>query len=150
MPSFANTHSTVINTDAATIHALINDFHRWTHWSPWEKRDPELNRTYSGPDEGVGAEYAREGNKQVGTGRMEITASTPERIELDLEFIKPIKASNKTVFELSPVDGGTQLSWTMTGGRNVLMHVAGKLFFDKAIAKDFDQGLAAIKELAVG
>jgi len=148
MPKFTQTRSTVVNADSAAVHALLNDFHHWSAWSPWEKKDPELKRTFTGPEQGTGAKYAWEGNKQVGTGRMEITGSTPQRVDIDLEFIKPFKASNKTIFELTPAPSGTKLDWTMTGERNFLWNLMGKLFFDKAIAKDFDEGLASIKTLA--
>ncbi len=36
----------------------------------------------------------------------------------------------------------------MTGTRNLFMEIAGKLFFDRAIAKDFDRGLGKLKALA--
>jgi hypothetical protein len=148
MPAFAQTRTAVINADPATIHAILNDFHEWGKWSPWESKDPQLERTFTGNEQGVGAKYAWTGNKQVGSGTMEITGSTPSRIDIDLEFITPFKAKNKTVFELSPAEGGTKLSWVMSGDRNIVMTVLGKLYFDKAIAKDFDKGLASIKGLA--
>ncbi|MCE5291433.1 MAG: SRPBCC family protein [Nocardiaceae bacterium] len=148
MPSFSNTRTAVINADPATIHALINDFHKWEGWSPWEKLDPQIKRTYSGAAEGVGAQYAWEGNKKVGKGSMEITSSTPNRIELDLKFIVPFEADNKTTFTLTPAGAGTEVAWTMSGERNLLFAILGKLLFDKAIGKDFDKGLASLKELA--
>ena len=46
--------------------------------------------------------------------------------------------------------GGTDVTWTMTGTRSAIMGLAGKLFFDKAIGKDFDKGLAALKAAAEG
>lgn len=148
MAAFTQTRTTAIKADAAAIHKLLNDFHQWGAWSPWEKLDPQLQRHFAGAEQGAGAKYSWEGNKKVGSGRMEITDSTPDRIDIDLEFIKPFKASNKTIFELKPTAGGTELSWTMTGKRNLVMEIAGKLFFDKAIGKDFDKGLADIKQLA--
>ena len=36
----------------------------------------------------------------------------------------------------------------MTGTRSAIMSVGGKLFFDKAIGKDFDRGLADLKTQA--
>lgn len=50
------------------IHALLTDFHAWTCW-PWEDIDPAMSRTYSGPEAGVGAGYAWEGNKKAGKAR---------------------------------------------------------------------------------
>lgn len=81
---------------------------------------------------------------------MRITDSTPERIEIDLEFIKPFKARNKTVFEFVPEGDGTRVVWTMTGERGLLMHLAGRLFVDKALGEDFERGLAKLKAAAEG
>ena len=148
MANFSNSRSTLIGAAPATVHGLINDFHQWQAWSPWEPLDPDLVRTYSGAASGVGAKYAWQGNKKVGTGPMEITESTPEHVPLDLEFIAPFKASNKSVFQLTPVGDGTRLEWTMSGKRNLLMSVLGAVYFDRAIGKDFERGLAAIKRLA--
>ena len=150
MPNFANTRTTVINAPAATIHALVNDFHEWTKWSPWEGLDPDLKRTYTGPEAGVGSEYAWKGNNKTGCGSMAITASTPEQIALDLEFLKPFKASNKVTFTFTAASGGTKVAWGMSGKRNVAFAVLGALFFDKAIAKDYDKGLAQLKAAAEG
>lgn len=148
MPKFSNTRSAVVMAPPARIHALLNDFHEWAAWSPWEPLDPDMKRSYSGASSGVGAQYAWEGNKKVGTGRMEITESTSERIALDLEFLAPFKAQNTSVFQLTPVGDSTTLSWTMSGQRNALMALMGRLYFDRAISKDFDKGLASIKRLA--
>ncbi|MFT4265137.1 MAG: SRPBCC family protein [Nocardioides sp.] len=147
MPSFSNTRETVIAAPAASIHTLIDDFHAWQAWSPWEGLDADLARTYSGADRGVGAVYDWVGRKS-GTGRMTLVDETPEKVVIDLDFLKPIKAHNVTTFALLPDPQGTRVTWTMTGSRNVAMHVAGRLFFDNAIGKDFDKGLAALKRLA--
>lgn len=151
MPSFSQQRETTINAAPAAVLPLLNDFHNWKDWSPWEELDPELKRTFTGPDSGVGSHYAWVGNKKVGTGSMEITNATDERVDIDLEFIAPFKASNKTTFELQPQgSSSTRVVWSMSGERNLFMAVAGKLFFDKAIAKDFDRGLAKLKALAEG
>src|SRR4051794_31674992 len=65
-PGFKIERSAVIHAPPAAVFALINDFHEWTKWSPWEKMDPDLKRTYEGPAAGVGAKYAWAGNKKVG------------------------------------------------------------------------------------
>ena len=143
MPSFSQTHETTIAAPPATVHALVADFREWQKWSPWEGLDPDLERDYSG--EGVNQRYRWSGNKQAGEGEMRMTGLTPERIDLDLEFIKPFKAQNKIDFVLTPEGDGTRVAWTMSGHRNVLLAAMGKAFFDKAIAKDFDRGLASLK-----
>lgn len=149
MPTFAMSRSTTIDAPTDRVHSHVNDFREWQQWSPWEGLDPELERTYTGPVEGVGAHYAWSGNKKAGTGTMEITGSTPSRVEIALEFLVPFKASNVTTFELTPVGAGaTRVAWHMTGRRGLFMTVAGRLFFDRAIAKDFDRGLAQLKSVS--
>ena len=78
--SFRVERSAIIKAPPEKIFPLISDFHLWPGWSPWENIDPNLKRTYSGSENGLGAVYAWEGNKKVGQGRMEITeSSAPER-----------------------------------------------------------------------
>ena len=96
---FRVTRSATIAAPAATVFAEINDFHRWQAWSPWEKLDPTMKRTFEGPASGVGASYGWEGNSDVGAGRMTISESKPaEIIRIKLEFLKPMQATNLTTF----------------------------------------------------
>ena len=149
MAHFEMSRSTTINAPAARVHSLLNDFREWQQWSPWEGLDPDLKRTFTGPATGVGSHYAWAGNKKAGEGTMEITESTPSSVAIDLEFLKPFKASNVTAFDLTEAGSGTtRVNWTMTGTRGVIMGLMGKLFFDKAIGKDFDKGLASLKATA--
>jgi hypothetical protein len=106
-----------INAPSATFFPHINDFHRWTAWSPFEKMDPALQRSYAGPSSGVGAAYGWVGNSKVGEGSMKITESTPTRkVGIALEFMKPFKASNVATFTLTPEAGGaTRVTWAMDG-----------------------------------
>lgn len=146
MPAFSQTHETTIAAPPATVHALIADFHEWVKWSPWEGLDPELKRTYTGA--GVGARYTWAGNKKAGEGAMTFAGITASEIKVDLQFLKPFKAENDIAFALSPAGEGTRVAWTMSGNRNLVFAVMGKLYFDKAIGKDFDRGLASLKAAA--
>ncbi|MEO7432015.1 MAG: SRPBCC family protein, partial [Dokdonella sp.] len=76
------------------IFGLVNDFHSWAAWSPWEKMDPAVQRTFSGEPSGKGAVYAWKGNSKVGEGRMEILESSPSRIVIKLDFVAPFEAHN--------------------------------------------------------
>lgn len=148
MANFELSRSTRIEADPARVHDLIDDFRHWESWSPWEDLDPQMEHRYFGPDRGVGARHEWSGNKKAGEGAMEITTSNPERVIADLEFIKPFKASNVSRFDLTPANGGTEVTWTMTGTRNPALRLMGKLFVDKAIGKDFDRGLVNLKRQA--
>jgi uncharacterized protein YndB with AHSA1/START domain len=132
------------------IFPLIADFHNWTSWSPWEKKDPALKRTFSGAASGKGAIYAWEGNRDVGTGRMEITdASSPSRITIQLDFIKPFEGHNVTDFTLQPEGGATTVTWDMHGPLAYMARVFGIFVnMDKMIGNDFEAGLANLKAVA--
>jgi uncharacterized protein YndB with AHSA1/START domain len=129
------------------IFALINDFHNWGAWSPWEKMDPNLKRTFSGQPSGTGSIYEWEGNKKVGQGRMEIKESSPSRkIIIQLDFLKPFEAYNTAEFTLDPVGDSTNVNWAMHG-RQPFMFKVMKVFMnmDKLVGKDFEAGLANLK-----
>lgn len=151
MADFTVSRSTTIAAPPEKVHALVNDFHAWRSWSPWEELDPDLQRTYTGPDAGVGAHYAWTGNRRAGAGSMEITTSTPEQIAITLSFLKPWKATNQVAFAFGHDGNGTQVTWTMHGRHAGL----GRLFalfmsMDKLVGKDFEKGLAQLKEQAEG
>jgi hypothetical protein len=130
----------------AAIRERIVDFRRWRTWSPWEDLDPDLKRTYSGPDSGSGAVYEWEGNRKAGKGRMEITAAELDAVDIDLQFLKPFKARNAVRFTLQPDGDGTVVRWTMTGPKTFMTRVMGVFTsMDKLVGKDFEKGLSRLK-----
>jgi Polyketide cyclase / dehydrase and lipid transport len=131
------------------IFALINDFHQWVSWSPYENKDPAMKRSYSGAESGKGAVYGWEGNGNVGAGRMEILEeSIPSKILIKLDFFKPFEGHNTAEFTMLPQGGATHLSWVMRGPApfiSKLMQVFMNL--DHMVGKDFETGLANLKKL---
>jgi hypothetical protein len=129
------------------IFALINDFNRWGAWSPWEKKDPAMKRTFGATTSGKGAVYAWEGNKDVGQGRMEIAESLPpSKVALNLDFVKPFAAHNLVEFRLEPKGDATNVTWSMQGDTPYfakIIHVF--INMDKMVGKDFEAGLANLK-----
>lgn len=148
--NFAITRKIAINAPPEKIFPLINNFTAWSKWSPWDKLDPALQRTFSGPPEGVGSQYAWKGNDSVGTGRMEITEAAPfSRIAVRLDFLSPMEISNMAIFLLTPSASGTDVEWTMTGKQPFASKVFGVLVdIDKMVGDDFDRGLSALKQEA--
>ena len=130
--------------------AQVNDFHAWSKWSPWEKLDPNLKRSYEGPSAGAGATYAWVGNDDVGGGRMTIEKSNaPSEIQIKLEFLKPFEATNTTIFTFAKTGEGNKTTWAMEGD-NSFMGKAMGLFMnmDQMVGKDFEKGLASMKAVA--
>lgn len=149
MGSYTVTRSVHVDADPARCHALVDDFHEWTKWSPWEDVDPDLQRTYSGADRGVGAHYAWSGNRKAGRGSMEIVGSTPEQVDVDLRFEKPWKAENPVAFRFEPAGSGTRVTWTMSGENTGIAAVFAKVInMDRMLGNDFDKGLARLKAVA--
>jgi uncharacterized protein YndB with AHSA1/START domain len=147
--TFSVQRSASIKAPPEKIFAVVNDFHRWTEWSPWEKLDPAMKRTLSGAPSGKGTVYAWEGNGKAGAGRMEILESVPStKVAIQLDFIKPFEGHNITAFTLVPQGDTTTLNWTMTGPTpfiSKLMQVFVNM--DTMIGKDFEAGLANLKAL---
>lgn len=148
--NFSVTRSATIAAAPAVVFAQVNDFHAWGAWSPWEKRDPNLKRTYEGPTAGEGAIYSWVGNREVGEGKMTLIESRPaELIRIKLEFFKPFKATNTAQFEFKPEGDGTRVTWSMTGENNFIGKAIGLVMnMDKMIGGDFESGLAGIKAIA--
>jgi uncharacterized protein YndB with AHSA1/START domain len=147
--AFRVERSATINAPPEKIFAVLSDFHQWTHWSPWEHRDPALKRTFGGAERGKGAIYAWEGNKNVGSGRMEILeANTPSKLLIKLDFLKPFEAHNTAEFTMLPQGNATTVNWLMRGPAPFMSKVMQVFMsFDNMIGKDFETGLANLKQL---
>ncbi len=132
------------------VHALANDFHNFPHWSPWQKLDPDMQTTFEGPASGVGAKYAWQGNKDVGKGRMEIIESVPSsKVGMDLEFIEPFASKARTDIDIEPTATGSKVTWSMRGENNFISKLMSVFVsMDAMIGKDFEEGLANLKQLA--
>lgn len=149
MGTYTVSRSTTVEAPPSEVHALVNDFHEWVRWSPWEGLDPALVRHYSGPDQGVGSHYSWSGNRKAGAGHMEITSSTAEAVGVSLEFLKPFRSTSDVVFELVPSGAGTEVTWRMSGEQTGVMGVVGKVMkMDRLIGPDFEKGLARLKAVA--
>ena len=149
MSAFTISRTVTVDAAPAAVHALVEDFRRWRDWSPWEDLDPDLERTYSGAEAGVGAHYAWSGSRKAGSGSMEIVAATPESVRIALEFLRPWKASNEVVFTIAPEGAGTRVTWTMTGTHAGVARLFARFInVDKLVGRDFERGLTRLKELA--
>ena len=149
--TFSVRRSAAVQAPAEAIFPLINNFHQWVRWSPWEKRDPAMKRDYSGTESGKGAIYAWDGNKNVGSGRMEILdASSPSKITIKLDFFKPFEGHNRAEFTFVPEReaAATNVIWVMRGPSSFMSKVMQVFMdLDKMIGRDFEAGLANLKTL---
>jgi uncharacterized protein YndB with AHSA1/START domain len=145
--------ATTVKAPPEKIFPLISDFHQWGTWSPYETKDPAMRRSYSGAERGQGAVYGWEGNKNVGSGRMEILdAAAPSKIVIKLDFFAPFEGHNTAEFTMLPQGDGTnvttKVTWLMHGPSRFIgkiMHVF--INMDRMVGKDFEIGLANLKRL---
>lgn len=148
--TFRVQRATSIQAPPEKIFPFISDFHGWTSWSPWERIDPAMKRTYGGAEKGKGAIYEWEGNNKVGKGRMEITGTNPPgSVTIKLDFIKPFEGHNVAEFTIEPRGNATDVTWAMYGPNRFI----SKLFqtfmnMDNMIGKQFEAGLANLKGIA--
>jgi Polyketide cyclase / dehydrase and lipid transport len=106
--------ATRIQASPAKIFPYVNDFRRWREWSAYENLDADLKRSLSGAESGKGAVYEWAGRK-AGTGRMEITQSTPpSRVLIKLDFLKPFEGHNVAEFTFRDAGGATEVTWVMS------------------------------------
>jgi hypothetical protein len=147
--TFSVQRATAVKAPPERIFSLINDFHQWGAWSPYENKDPAMKRSYSGADSGKGAVYAWDGNKNVGSGRMEILeASAPSKIVIKLDFFTPFEGHNTAEFTMLPQGDATNVTWRMHGPAPFMakiMHLFMNI--DRMVGKDFEAGLANLKRL---
>ena len=138
-----------IKAPAEKIYPLISDFHQWVAWSPYEKKDPAMKRTYGGADSGKGATYAWDGDRNVGSGRMEILDATPpSKIVIKLDFFTPFEGHNTAEFTMLPQADGTHVTWVMHGPANFMSRLIQVFInLDNMIGRDFEAGLANLKAI---
>ena len=144
---FRVTRSTTVSAPAAVVFAQVNDLQKWEAWNPWQKKDPAMKLTFSGPPAGPGASYSWAGNNEVGEGRLTITESRPgELVRLKLEFMKPFSATNTAEFTFKPEGERTNVTWAMQGNNNFFakaLHLVMNM--DKMVGGEFEKGLVDMK-----
>jgi hypothetical protein len=140
--------TTNIKAAPERIFPLIDDLHAHTTWSPFEK-DPNMKRTHSGAPRGKGAVYEWDGNRQVGSGRIAITDSTPTKITMALDMLRPFAAHNTVEFTLEPTSSWTNVTWAMYGRQPYMAKFMSTFIdCDAMVGRQFEEGLAKMKALA--
>ena len=138
-----------INAPAEKIVAHIDDFHQWTAWSPYERLDPAMQRTFTGAPTGKGSIYEWSGNSDVGQGRMEILESSPAKVAIKLDFYKPMEASNIAEFAMQPKGDATDVTWAMYGPMPFISKIMCVFIdMDEMVGSDFEKGLADLKKVS--
>ena len=152
--AYSVARQTMIQAPPEVIFPHVNSLRAWNAWSPWAKKDPAARVSYQGPDSGVGAQFAWSGNREVGAGTMTIVTSDPaRRVGLKLDFTEPMVGTNDVALELKPVDGGTNVTWSIRGENGFLSRAimtAIGIDLERMIGGEYEAGLAALKRLVEG
>lgn len=148
--SFRVERSIDIAAPAEKIFPFLDDLKQQRLWSPWDQKDPNMKRDYSGAPRGVGAIYAWDGNREIGSGRQELVTVTPySKIEGKIDFFRPFEAHNRIEFLLKPTSQGTNVTWAIYGPMPFMSKVMCVFFsMDKMIGGEFEKGLVQLKALA--
>ncbi len=146
--TFQVQRSASISAPPEKIFPFLNDFQKAVAWVPYEMKDPAMKRSFSGAPSGKGSVYAFEGNNEVGTGRLEILDSTPQKVTVQLDMVKPFAGRNIIEYTLEPQGAATRVTWAMHGA----LPYIGKLMSvfidcDSMIGKDFEAGLSSLKAI---
>lgn len=148
--TFLISRSVSIKAEPEKIYPYMSDFHKGNLWSPYEKKDPTMKQTFSGPESGKGAVYEFAGDgKKVGSGRLEIIeAVPPTKVVLTLDMIEPMKGHNIVEYTLEPKGDSTKVTWSMSGNNTYLSKIICTFVsMDKMVGGDFETGLANLKAL---
>ena len=148
--TFRLSRSTSIKAPPEKIFPFLNDLRSFATWSPYEKKDPAMKRTFGGASSGKGATYDWDGDKNVGQGRLTIAESSPpSKVTMNLDFLRPWEAHNVVEFTLEPKGDTTNVTWAMQGPAPYMakvMHVFMNM--DRIVGDAFEAGLSNLKTLA--
>ncbi len=142
-------HSIFIQASPENVYPHLVFFEKRNAWYPWYKLDPDIETTTEGTDGEVGSISSWKGNNKVGEGYQKLILSQPyERVEHELEFIKPFKSEAKAYHTLTREADGTRVTW----GFESPMPVPSNIFaffmqLEKNLAKNYDKGLAELKKI---
>jgi uncharacterized protein YndB with AHSA1/START domain len=144
---FKVVRSATFNAPAADVFAVVNDFSRWTEWSPWADLDPNMKVTLEGPKAGEGAIYKWNGNDSAGEGENKLVESKPnELIRMKLTFLRPFPGEADVTFSFTSDGNATNTTWTMTS-MNQFVNKLISVFIDceEMCGKDFVKGLERLR-----
>lgn len=148
--TFRIERSATIDAPPEKVFAHVNDFHDWKNWSPFDKMDPAMKKTFGGAPAGKGSTYAWEGNGHAGSGDMTISESDAnQKVVTQLHFTKPFEAHNVAEFTFAPDGKGTKVTWAMTGPTPYVSKLMTTFVsMDKMVGPMFEEGLANLKTLS--
>ena len=142
--------SATLAASPAALFEQVNDHHKFNHWNPFMKLDPNVKTFYSGPNSGVGAACSWDGNRDIGAGSCTIIESKPnELVRCRMDWKRPMEGTSTVDFTFTPQGDRTVVTWAMYGKNNFMGKVVS-LFMDcdKICGPQFEKGLADLGSAA--
>lgn len=143
--------SILINAPINKVWENVSSLTAMDAWSPWNAKDPNMQRTVDGTDGTPGAKQSWVStSKEVGEGSQTIVAiDKPNKMSTKLEFIKPFKSEADAYVTLKEEGSETNATWGFKSQMVYPMNIM-KLFmnFEKNMDKDFGAGLSKLKEIS--
>ena len=148
--TFRVSRSLTIQASPEKLFPMINEMMAFNQWNPYQKKDPNIKGTYSGPAAGPGATYQFEGNKEAGKGSIAITGATANtQVAMALKMTEPVEISNALAFTIQSDGPASRVTWAMEGPLPYLFKMVHVFInMDKMVGSDFEAGLASLKALA--
>jgi hypothetical protein len=134
-----------INASPEVVFEQVNSLRKWDAWSPWIARDPSIESTFGGPEEGEGATVTWT-SEHSGQGKQTITLSQrPTRIETVLELGAMGEPNAYWTFE--PTAEGVRVIWGLHGIASGPLGGYVAKMMDHWVGADYEAGLAGLKRV---
>ncbi len=141
--------SVTIEAPQALVFELVSNHRDFMRWSPWAKKDPDMEVRYEGPAKGEGAKALwNSTHPEVGKGEFTYTEYQPNTsATLNLKFEQG--GGDARFILTSDEDGATQVEWVYTQeNHNVFARYFGYFLLEGMLAPEFESGLQNLKSLA--
>lgn len=144
----------MINAKPESIFPLLISMKNADTWMPWKESDPQVQNTYSGPEEGMGSISSWDSPGQMGTGKAEVVGVIPNQsVKTKITYTKPMEMNQDSEFILTPTGEGTQMTWIVTGNQPFFARLMCTFMFmnmDKYVGGMFEKGLNKLKLIVEG
>ena len=146
---FRYERSGLIAAPPERVFPFASEFKKGGLWSPYEQKDPAMKKRFAGPEGAAGSIMEFEGNREVGSGKLELLEVVPnERVRIRLTMIKPFKAENLVEYRLVPEAAGTRFFWIMSGDGGFMGKLMTTLIdCEKMIGDQFSTGIENLKKV---
>lgn len=146
-PEYKVERSVLIKCPPDSISPFLSNLKNWPEWSAWNtKKDPSLQLSYAGPEEGIGAKQKWTG-EVMDKGALEIIRMVKGK-ELEYRLLSGEGFISHGRIRIESKGSGSKVSWEQEGnaGDNIPQRYF-ILFMDNLAGSDMEEGLAKLKKI---